>query len=195
MAKAKEIPYTQEQLRELLDYDPDTGVLRWREREVHWFSRQAICNNWNSKHAGKRAGYTKTAYDTGYQARYIKLPYNGDFLESRVIWTWMTDEQPPAMIDHKNRVATDNRWENIQASDQDGNMHNMSKYKTNKSGVSGVFWCKQHEKWRACVNHNKKRYHLGRFESLEEAAKVVSDFRKDRGFSEEHGKDFAYYRK
>lgn len=48
MAK-KPLP-TQETLRQLLDYDPQTGALTWKPRTGKWSSR------WNKRYAGKIAG-------------------------------------------------------------------------------------------------------------------------------------------
>jgi hypothetical protein len=50
---------------------------------------------------------------------------------------------------------------------------------TNKSGVSGVNWCKRKEKWWARCSHNGKRLHVGYFDTLEEAAKVLEDYKKN----------------
>jgi hypothetical protein len=49
----------------------------------------------------------------------------------------------------------------------------------NKSGVSGVNWCKRKEKWWARRSHNGKRLHVGYFDTLEAAAKVLEDYKKN----------------
>jgi hypothetical protein len=46
---------TQKIVRELLDYNPKTGVLTWRRRHRKWFTSDRICNMWNTKFAGKPA--------------------------------------------------------------------------------------------------------------------------------------------
>jgi hypothetical protein len=43
-------------VREFLDYDPPTGVLRWKQRQRKWFSSKRACSIWNALYAGKVAG-------------------------------------------------------------------------------------------------------------------------------------------
>lgn len=47
-------------------------------------------------------------------------------LGHRVAWVMMTGEQPPALLDHRNEVGTDNRWDNLRASNKPGNNQNRS---------------------------------------------------------------------
>lgn len=48
-------------------------------------------------------------------------------------------------------------------------------HRDSASGVLGVYWSKQHKKWRATVTHNGRNYHCGLFDSLRDAeAAVVS---------------------
>lgn len=51
--------------------------------------------------------------------------------------------------------------------------------KANRSGVRGVHWSKLHSKWRAVVAHNKKKYHVGLFDDLQEAEKAVKAKRNE----------------
>ena len=46
---------TQEIIRKLLDYDPETGKLTWRARDRKWFKSDRDCNAWNAKLSGKEA--------------------------------------------------------------------------------------------------------------------------------------------
>lgn len=55
------------------------------------------------------------------------------------------------------------------------NMENYAgAYATNRSGVRGVHWHKQHRKWFAAVCHNKKRITVGLFTDLAEAERAVT---------------------
>lgn len=51
--------------------------------------------------------------------------------------------------------------------------------KTNKSGIRGVHWSRRHNKWRAVVAHNKKKYHVGLFDDLQQAEKAVKAKRNE----------------
>lgn len=176
---------SQEYLKSRLSYDPESGVFTWKAR-----SGQA---QWNSRHAGKIAG---TAQKKGNGYRRISITLEGRFFKAhRLAWLYMTGEQPPVEIDHKNRDATDNRWENIR--DSEGlNQKNKSMQRNNKSGVTGVSWSKPSGKWCArvwCGTGADKCYkHLGLFTSVEAARKIVDAFREGM-YDPQHGKYRATY--
>jgi len=72
--------------------------------------------------------------------------------------------------DHINGNSLDNRRQNIRIATRSQNMHNR---KPNKRGVSkfkGVHWHKQHRKWCAVIQINKKRHHIGLFRDERVAA-------------------------
>lgn len=75
-------------------------------------------------------------------------------------------------VDHINRNRLDNRKSNLRIVSRQENMYNKSKYKNNKSGVKGVKWNKDRNKWQVQINYNKKRIHLGLYSDLEEAKKA-----------------------
>lgn len=191
MAKAKEIPYTQEQLRELLDYDPDTGVLRWRERSIEWFGRQQDCTRFNDRYAGQEAGTIMTSKRSGYRGRHIHSAGMRANV-ARIAWKWMTGEDTE-VIDHINHDGVDNRWNNLRKSDRLSNNQNVSKSRNNRSGVTGVHWRPDMNKWRAGVESGGKKYHAGYFdyEDLDLAAMAVMEKRIELGFDPTHGIDFA----
>lgn len=58
------------------------------------------------------------------------------------------------------------------------NMENYAGvYASNSSGVRGVHWHKQHQKWNASVQHGGKRIHVGLFRDLQEAERAVMEKR------------------
>lgn len=75
-------------------------------------------------------------------------------------------------VDHINRNKLDNRKSNLRIVSRQENMYNKSEYKNNTSGVKGVKWNKNRQKWQVQINHNKKRIHLGLYSDLEEAKQV-----------------------
>ena len=76
------------------------------------------------------------------------------------------------VVDHINRNKLDNRRCNLRICSQHQNSMNKSKASNNTSGVSGVCWDKNSNKWAAYININKKRKFLGYFSTLEKAAEV-----------------------
>ena len=75
-------------------------------------------------------------------------------------------------VDHINGNRLDNRKSNLRIVTRQENMYNKSEYKNNTSGVKGVKWNKDRQKWQVQINHNKKRIHLGLYSDLEEAKQV-----------------------
>lgn len=79
--------------------------------------------------------------------------------------------QPPAelYVDHKNRDRLDNQRSNLRAVTNPVNTRNQGVSSRNTSGVLGVSWDRQREKWRATTKHDGKYRLIGRFDNLEEA--------------------------
>ena len=51
---------------------------------------------------------------------------------------------------------------------------NKSRQSNNTSGIVGVYFCKDRNKWRAVIKKDGKKIHLGYFESKEEAIEARS---------------------
>lgn len=73
-------------------------------------------------------------------------------------------------IDHINGDSLDNRKENLRKITHQKNVQNQNKIPSNNaSGYIGVGWDKRNKKWRAQIKTNKKVFHLGSFEKIEDA--------------------------
>jgi hypothetical protein len=170
---------TQEYVRSLFEYDPETGVLTWKERPREHFKTKSAWCSVNARFAGKPAGFEDLAH--------LRVLIDGKtYYLHRVIWLWMTGEHPDT-IDHINGVGSDNRWVNIRDVIQSENMRNMRRSKLNTSGVTGVSWNKAVEKWIAYITTDRKRHFLGYFGSLEAAIDARKMAQRDLGFHENHG--------
>lgn len=75
-------------------------------------------------------------------------------------------------IDHINRKPWDCRKINLRIVSHRKNSINRGLQSNNTSGITGVSWSKDRNKWEVHIRINKKRIHLGRFENIEEAIKV-----------------------
>jgi len=72
-------------------------------------------------------------------------------------------------VDHKNSDILDNRKCNLRICSRSENLCNKKLSKYNTSGYRGVTWDKSKRKWQATITKNNKQYHLGRFNTPEEA--------------------------
>lgn len=122
---------TQEELRRVLHYAPETGIFTWLVR----LSIRIVVG----KEAGARHG-----------AGYITIGiYGNGYLAHRLAWFYMTGEWPSDDVDHRNGLRNDNRWCNLRPATRQQNMQNKRKLDANTSGIKGVSWCKQRRKWIA----------------------------------------------
>lgn len=137
-------------VREVLLYDPETGIFTWRVR---------VSQN---TRVGKVAGYKRPGIH-GYFVITIK---NKVRLAHRVAWIYMTGDYPQHMIDHVDLDKTNNKWENLREATHAQN--NCNGRPRAKSGVKGVQ--QRGEKWIAGITVSSRRKYLGIFGKKEDAA-------------------------
>lgn len=85
----------------------------------------------------------------------------------------------PRQVDHKNRNTLDNRRSNLRIATPGQNSQNRGVRSDSRSGVRGVGWFAPTRKWRAHACVDGKRRTLGYFDTIEEAAAVVSAWRRE----------------
>ena len=154
LAQGKEMRViSQQELKEKLFYDPLTGIFtRIKATGTSKIGDMAGC-------LSKTGGYI-----------YISLN-NKRYLAHRLAWLYQTGIMPKDMIDHKNEIKTDNRICNLREANKSQNMQNQNKpQKSNKSGLRGVSFHSQANKYAAeiIVDGNRKR--LGLFATPELAS-------------------------
>lgn len=96
----------------------------------------------------------------------------------RLIWIYhygsLSDD---VHIDHINGNPSDNRIENLRICNSKQNQYNSKIRKDNKSGIKGVSWNKNLQKWHAQLVVNGKKKHFGFHDDLEFAELVISEAR------------------
>lgn len=183
--RTKPLP-TPEDLRKLLRYDPDTGLLFWRERVPEDFtdgkrSKENVCINWNTRFSGKESF---TAISDGYKIGCIK----GKMLRAhRVVWAVYYGSWPDGFIDHINGYKSDNRIKNLRDVTRVENARNCKLFSSNRTGHTGVHWIGSANKWRARSKINGKCIHIGMFDCKEDAIEARLKFNFSHGFTERHG--------
>lgn len=136
----------------VLDFDPDTGVFKWK-----YFNRKM--------RAGSVAGTTRD----GYGAVWVD---GKQYAAHRLAWFYVHKEWLPShvLIDHINRIPSDNRIVNLRLANKWQNSAN-SKQRKSASGIRGVYYSKRQKfnPWQTYINHGGKRTNLGHFATKEEA--------------------------
>ncbi|MES0266800.1 HNH endonuclease [Citrobacter sedlakii] len=159
---------TQEKLKSLLHYDPETGI----------FTRK--------KGGGGRAAGSMAGWVNGHG--YIQISVDGrDYKAHRLAMLYMYGERPE-MVDHINMIRSDNRIVNLRAATRAQNGQNSRIRSDNASGVKGVSWDKRINKWVARCTCNGHENWIGSFENKECAIEAVRLFRgKIHGEFANHG--------
>ena len=151
-----------ERLNELLEYNPETGVCRWRDNPEAYSRKSAYSQRMNLP--DRIVGFKQIGV-------YLQVEIDGIlYLLHRIIWKLQTGEDPPSHleIDHVTKsdppnLHYDNRWENLRLSTHQENAMNQDKSHNSTSHFRGVSWHKQRQKWRVYIQVNGKPKHLGFF--------------------------------
>jgi len=82
---------------------------------------------------------------------------------------------PEFVVDHINGNGLDNRKCNLRMCTVMENSRNQRLGARNTSGFKGVHFHKGGQKWQAYIKHHGKRYHLGMYNTPEEAARAYDE--------------------
>lgn len=163
---------TQQALREVLTYSPDTGT----------FCRTLLRDRWGNESP------TLRTVGTPRSDGYLEVSLAGrTYKNHRLVFLYMTGVWPEGEVDHINGDRTDNRWDNLRVIDKASNMRNRGLNHNNKSGASGVTWFQQTSQWRARININGVRFSLGLFDTIGEASAARRGAESLLGYHRNHG--------
>jgi hypothetical protein len=160
---------TQERLKELLHYCPETGVFTW----IKGKRRGKVAGSIVVKHNGKR--YLSISVD------------NKPYKAHRLAFLYVDGELPAHGVDHEDGNGLNNCFKNIKPATTEENGRNYRLYQTNTSGAAGVYWYTGKKLWSAEIYHDRKRVRLGYFRDKEEAIAVRKEAEKKYGYHENHG--------
>ncbi|NTG86184.1 HNH endonuclease [Agrobacterium rhizogenes] len=158
---------TQARVCEYFNYDPETGLLTFKERPRSEFSAARYSSH--LKRIGSPAGAVNSG---GYQKVLVDGTYHS---AHRIIWLMVTGDwvkYPEFEIDHINGDPSDNRISNLRKVTKSENQRNAGKRITNTSGIHGVNWKARGDddgRWVARIWNGPKHVYLGQFKTLHEA--------------------------
>jgi hypothetical protein len=158
--KAKPLPM--DIIREALEIDPTSKTgLRWKWRPRHHFATRHGWNSVNQRNAGKDAGcFAANEGRVYYGVRIGSFRYKAH----RIVFALSRGFDPLGMdVDHIDGNGGNNAISNLRIATRAENARNSGIYANNKSGVRGVFWDHQAQKWRSRIKVNGREIHIGYF--------------------------------
>ena len=142
---------TRSRLKDLLDYDPDTGIFLWKVSTAQRIKVGDVAGCVSKK------GYI-----------HIKID-NKSYRAHRLAWLDYYGYFPERGLDHKDRTRHHNWIDNLREVGQQCNVRNTGLRSDNTSGVKGTYFYKPTQKWSAHIKENGKKYNLGYFTDFTEA--------------------------
>lgn len=161
---------TQDQLKKLFHYDPETGN----------FTR--LKNASSNARAGDVAGYKDPSNG------YVRFRIQGTLhYAHRLVWLYVHGSFPEHEIDHINHNKHDNRLANLRHVSHAKNGKNQTIAKNNTSGHCGVWWSERQRKWAAEIRGNQEKKILGYFPDKSDAIAARLAANVEYGYHENHG--------
>lgn len=147
---------TAERLRELLDYDPNAGVFRWRTKTSN---RAPVGSIAGSLGRGRRSPHAR-----------IEIRLDGKLYKAhRLAWLYAYGRWPKDQIDHIDANPTNNRLTNLREANNQQNHYNLPIRRTNKTGYKGVCYVASRRRFHAYIRIEGRNTFLGAFPSAEMA--------------------------
>lgn len=144
---------TAARLREVLRYDPLTGICTWLVRAAH--------RRWPGEEAGSPSKDGR-----------IRIRIDGElFYRYRLAFLYMTGAWPTETVDHINGDRTDDRWSNLRDVSQAVNSQNHRRApRHSTTGLLGAQVCG--DRFASSITLNNRVFRLGTFDTAEEAHKA-----------------------
>jgi hypothetical protein len=178
-------------IRESIEYNEVTGQFFWKkERPADHFSTPKSMKRWLTLFAGKEIKGTCQYGNTLYLN--IRV-CDSKFKAHRVAWLLFHGNWPVGDIDHIDGDGLNNRIDNLRDVSRQLNTRNSRLSSNNTTGVNGVTFRKDTNKWMArgskILDNKHIRPYLGQFDSKAEAELARKVWEDSQGnFTERHGK-------
>lgn len=106
------VKFNQEYLRSIIDYNPITGICKWRKRPRTDFRYARDHKAWNKKHTGNQITSINPS-----NGKIIVGLFQRAWNLDQLIWVMVLNEEPP-IVYHANGCNVDNRWDNLTTTPQ-----------------------------------------------------------------------------
>ena len=163
---------TQQQLKEVLHYCPETGVFTW-----------LVGGGWRRRGVAASAVWRNS---NGKSYRLLRV-HNRLYRQHRLAFLYMLGEFPKDEVDHEDGNGCNNAWTNLRAVTGLENHKNMRKPVNNTSGTVGVCWYKKTRTWQSQIRYAGRQVYLGRFHDKEDAIAARKAAEVLYGYHENHG--------
>lgn len=153
----REKALSHECLTKVFEYEPESGTFIWKIRASRAVKPGDIAGSLN-----------KNGYLLIKVRKYI-------YRAHRLAWFYFYGQRPPIeayRIDHIDGNKLNNAIKNLRAVSNAKNTRNHKMYSHNTSGITGVYFNEQSQKWCAQIHTNGKQIHLGSFHFFEDAVKA-----------------------
>lgn len=147
-------------MRDILEYNPDTGHFTWIGKAGRSTRLGAVAGNINTD---------------GYRRICVR---GKRYYAHRLAWWFIYGVWPNKEIDHINLNKDDNRIVNLRLVTRSQNKQNMGAIRGSASALKGAHWEPARKKWRAVIVANGKSIFLGRFKTDVEAAAAYAEAAK-----------------
>ncbi|WP_299078970.1 HNH endonuclease [uncultured Paraglaciecola sp.] len=164
---------SQKELKRQLTYNPETGVFTRNIANIHTVKIGEEAGSVNSNIDGKK--YTRIRIN------------NKRYLAHRLAVLYVDGIFPKHQVDHINGDGTDNKWSNLRQVTSAENQRNARLQANNRSGVCGVSYDNNKNRWRAQIKVNYKQIGLGYFIDFDEACRARKLAEEKYNYHNNHG--------
>lgn len=147
----KQPQISRDDLKYFLRYDVVTGRFYWRNPTT------------NSIRPGDVAGRKDRNKYTSIMVCGVR------YQAHRLVWLWFFGVFPDGQLDHRNGRRSDNRLCNLRVARPGENHQNIAPRKDSVFGLLGITRHSDGVRWRAQIAHQKRKRHLGVFDSPQDA--------------------------
>ena len=156
---------TQQRLKELLEYDPETGVFVWKKKSGRRGAALAPIGSVAGSDDGN--GYIR-----------IGIDYK-DYRGHRLAWLYVHGEYPTKQIDHVDGNRANNAISNLRLATQSENNQNQREARGARNGMPLGVYRSSKNRWKALIGIGGKKIQLGHFDTQAKALDAYLKAKKE----------------